>query len=129
MASKPRVTGLGAGKRVAAWLIYGCLVAGAFVGVWYVVQDNNSSGEDTVVDTYGPVLVFSFINGALPYPIKKLPGLLEHYKHPRTEMQVKQSVLTQSSCLDRASLDHHLPYLHAANLDHLRTALWFLLKV
>eukprot|EP00730_Choanoeca_flexa_P014773 TRINITY_DN6580_c0_g1_i2.p1 TRINITY_DN6580_c0_g1~~TRINITY_DN6580_c0_g1_i2.p1 ORF type:complete len:717 (+),score=124.84 TRINITY_DN6580_c0_g1_i2:46-2196(+) len=77
-----------AGKRVAAWLIYMMLVAGAFTGVWFIVQNDNTEGEETIIDTYGPVVVFSFINGALPYPIKKLPGLLEHYTHPRTELQV-----------------------------------------
>jgi membrane-associated protease RseP (regulator of RpoE activity) len=80
------------GKRLVAWFIYGILVAGAFAGVWYVIQ-NNESKEETIFTTYGPVVVFSFINGALPYPIKKLPGLLEHYKHPRMEMQVRFSCL------------------------------------
>jgi hypothetical protein len=77
-----------AGKRTLAWLIYFAMVAGAFAAVWFIVQDDDEEeGQRSFLDTYGPVIVFSFINGGLPWPIKQLP-LLEHYKHPRTEMQV-----------------------------------------
>ncbi|EDQ90806.1 uncharacterized protein MONBRDRAFT_6695 [Monosiga brevicollis MX1] len=76
------------GFRALAWFIWMTLVASAFVAVWFVVQESTTSGQQTVVQTYGPTAVFSFINGALPYPIKKLPVFLEHYKHPKTEMAI-----------------------------------------
>lgn len=75
-------------RRLLAWFLWLILLAGAFAGVWYVVQDSRDASEDqNIWDTYGSVIIFSLINGALPVFVKHLPDF-EKYKHPRTIVQL-----------------------------------------
>ncbi|EGD81772.1 hypothetical protein PTSG_02485 [Salpingoeca rosetta] len=74
--------------RAAAWFIWMLFVAGSFAAIWFVVLEQRfTSVGNNFVETYAPVLVLSFINGALPLAIKRLNNI-EHYKHPRTASQV-----------------------------------------
>ena len=60
----------------------------AVQAIWYVVLEQRAAdvGNDFFA-TYAPVLLLSFINGALPLAIKRLTNY-EEYKHPRTAAQV-----------------------------------------
>lgn len=74
--------------RGAMWFVWCLIVAGCFTAIWYVVLEQRAAdvGNDFFA-TYAPVLLLSFINGALPLAIKRLTNY-EEYKHPRTAAQL-----------------------------------------
>jgi len=68
--------------RVLAWSLWGMMLGGSFVAVWFVVQSTTQE-PGTFLANYGSILIFSFINGAFPLAIKRLPNM-ESYQHPKT---------------------------------------------